>query len=198
MKTRQSSLEYLDIVSDALQIPMDSLLSAWRSGEDVVIPTSTELGVNGLYPSHGIFIHSGILRDYFIDNKGIEHTIRFPHKTSVISPGLNDLKVNSSGIEILTETLTEVEAKIWDFNFMREQAEQNPLLFRPIIAVMCEAMYIKQRNDVRFSACTAKQRYLLFLESFPGVVNQVPLKYISSYLKMTPETISRVRTEISK
>lgn len=194
---RDTSFKFLTTASEALQMPMDTFVKPWSEGEDVLIPANTHLGVDSLYPSHGLFIHSGIIRDYFIDDKGVEHTIQFAKKYSMIAPRLTNLKSNGD-IKILSETLTPVEARIWKLSFMRQQAEQNPTLFRSVISLVCEAGFIKQRNDIRLNACTAKERYLLFLDEFPGFVNQVPLKYISSYLKMTPETTSRIRTELSK
>lgn len=194
---RDTSLKYLAIASEALQIPMETFLSAWNEGEEVLIPANTHLGIDYSYPAHGIFIHSGIIRDYFIDGNGVEHTIQFAKKYGMIAPGLNNLKSNGD-IKILSETLTPVEGRIWKLSFMRRQAKQNPLLFRSVISLICEAGYVKQRNDIRLNACTAKERYLFFLDEFPGVVNQVPLMQVASFLNMTPETISRVRTELSK
>ena len=41
------------------------------------------------------------------------------------------------------------------------------------------------------------ERYLKLLESTPEILQCFPLKYIASYLEMTPETLSRVRKRIS-
>lgn len=41
-----------------------------------------------------------------------------------------------------------------------------------------------------------KERYLLLLNHRPDIIKKFPLKYIASYLEMTPETLSRVRNRI--
>lgn len=41
---------------------------------------------------------------------------------------------------------------------------------------------------------SAEMRYKRFLEVQPGLINRVSLKYIASYLNMTMETLSRVRS----
>lgn len=45
--------------------------------------------------------------------------------------------------------------------------------------------------------CGPDNKYLHLLEHQPNLLQQFPLKYIASYLGMTPETLSRVRKRIS-
>jgi hypothetical protein len=44
---------------------------------------------------------------------------------------------------------------------------------------------------------TAEERYLIFVEEFPQIVNQVPLHYIASHIGVTAEALSRIRKRIS-
>ena len=41
---------------------------------------------------------------------------------------------------------------------------------------------------------TAQDRYIKLVKRHPQLVLRAPLVYIASYLQMTPETLSRVRT----
>lgn len=41
---------------------------------------------------------------------------------------------------------------------------------------------------------TARERYNLLLSTQPEVIKRAPLSHIASYLLMTPETLSRVRS----
>ncbi|MGV3639893.1 MAG: Crp/Fnr family transcriptional regulator [Adhaeribacter sp.] len=45
---------------------------------------------------------------------------------------------------------------------------------------------------------SAHKKYSRFLETKPGLLNRIPLKYIASYLGMTLETLSRVRSRYRK
>lgn len=67
------------------------------------------------------------------------------------------------------------------------------ILYRKILE---ESLIISQvRADlVRFE--TAQDRYLKLCKLHPQVVLRAPLVYIASYLQMTPETLSRVRSAI--
>jgi len=42
----------------------------------------------------------------------------------------------------------------------------------------------------------AKERYLLFLAHYPGLVNRVPLSMLASYLGITSSSLSRIRRSV--
>ncbi len=42
----------------------------------------------------------------------------------------------------------------------------------------------------------AIDKYKFFLDEYPGLVNEIPLKYIASFLGINQETLSRVRNKI--
>lgn len=44
----------------------------------------------------------------------------------------------------------------------------------------------------------AKERYLDLLKRDPMLLKHVPLKYIASYLFITPQSLSRIRAELAK
>lgn len=47
-------------------------------------------------------------------------------------------------------------------------------------------------------AAQAKERYLALLADNPQLLHHVPLKYIASYLYITPQSLSRIRSELAK
>lgn len=65
------------------------------------------------------------------------------------------------------------------------------MMYRKILE---ESLIISQVHAdlVRFE--TAQNRYLRMCKLMPQVVMRAPLLYIASYLQMTPETLSRVRS----
>ena len=57
---------------------------------------------------------------------------------------------------------------------------------------------ILEVDSIRPSAtATPEEKYLQLLDQNPAIVQKFPLKFIASYLGMTPETLSRVRKKIS-
>ena len=50
-------------------------------------------------------------------------------------------------------------------------------------------------ND--FAIFTATERYKNLITGNPQIVQNVPMQYIASYLGIKPQSLSRIRTEIS-
>ena len=67
------------------------------------------------------------------------------------------------------------------------------MLFRKILE---ESLIISQQRADMLRFESAQDRYQKLVKSAPQLVLRAPLVYIASYLQMTPETLSRVRTAV--
>ena len=65
------------------------------------------------------------------------------------------------------------------------------ILFRKILE---EALILSQHHADMLRFETAQDRYQKLVKNQPQLILRAPLVYIASYLQMTPETLSRVRT----
>ena len=65
------------------------------------------------------------------------------------------------------------------------------ILYRKILE---ESLIISQQRADMLRFESAQDRYQKLVKSSPQLVLRAPLVYIASYLQMTPETLSRVRT----
>jgi CRP-like cAMP-binding protein len=54
----------------------------------------------------------------------------------------------------------------------------------------------KHYQQLQLLTYTATERYKLILQHQPFILQKVPLKYIASYLGVTPQSLSRIRTEL--
>jgi len=54
-----------------------------------------------------------------------------------------------------------------------------------------------QNQDYQNNRLSPEEKYALLLASKPQLIQKFPLKYIASYLGITPETLSRVRRKIT-
>jgi CRP-like cAMP-binding protein len=55
----------------------------------------------------------------------------------------------------------------------------------------------KSKRELSLLKYTAKERYLNLFEEHPKLLQNVPLKYLASYLGITPQGLSRIRKHIS-
>lgn len=67
------------------------------------------------------------------------------------------------------------------------------ILYRKILE---ESLIISQQRADMLRFESAQDRYQKLVKSCPQLVLRAPLVYIASYLQMTPETLSRVRTAV--
>lgn len=63
--------------------------------------------------------------------------------------------------------------------------------------LMIEYLYVeKLKREFSFLSETAEERYLKLLKEQPELFQAVPLKYIASYMGITPQALSRIRKRI--
>jgi CRP/FNR family transcriptional regulator, anaerobic regulatory protein len=57
-------------------------------------------------------------------------------------------------------------------------------------------LFLTERRLYLLRKQKAIDKYKFFLEEYPGLINEIPLKYIASFLGINGETLSRVRNKI--
>ncbi len=67
-----------------------------------------------------------------------------------------------------------------------------------IFKIYSQSLIISQRKADVLRFESAKERYLRTLKETPEIIRRAPLYYVASFLQMTPETLSRVRTQVSE
>ena len=95
------------------------------------------------------------------------------------------------------ETLTDT--KLWylthqDVMEMRVETVSGQEIGR----LIAETLFLKKfEREQELLTMTAEERYLNLLNKSPKVIQQIPLKYIVSYIGITPQALSRIRKRIS-
>jgi len=56
---------------------------------------------------------------------------------------------------------------------------------------------LKSKREQSLLNETSEQRYLNLFKDRPNLIKQIPLKYIASYIGITPQALSRIRKRIS-
>src|SRR5258706_422984 len=79
----------------------------------------------------------------------------------------------------------------------REEKELISAKFHPHLFLKNHFMQQQERIGQLFSS-TAEERYASFLETYPHLLNRVSQVQIASYLGVTPEFLSRIRSRMAK
>ncbi len=65
--------------------------------------------------------------------------------------------------------------------------------------IAAENLFIhKQAQQIELLTMTAEERYKQLLEKEPRILQRVPLKYVASFLGITPESLSRIRKQLKE
>lgn len=145
---------------------------------------------------HIAFVTGGCLRAYTVDRKGEEHIIQFAIEDWWIS----DLHSLLSG-EPATYNIDALEDS--DVLLLEKESREKMLSAVPrlerFFRLLQEANYVATHKRINESlSASAEERYLTFLKTYPALVERVPQSQIASYLGVTPQSLSRIRRELSE
>ena len=142
------------------------------------------------------FVNSGCLRQYTIDNKGAEHIIQFAIQDWWVS----DLHSYLSG-KPATDNIDALEnSEI----LLLEKSARDELLdacpkMEKFFRILIEANNVATHQRITDSLSTsAEERYLNFIKTYPKIFELVPQNQIASYLGITPQSLSRIRKELTQ
>ena len=145
---------------------------------------------------YAVFVSTGCLRNYVIDAKGKEHIVQFAPETWWLA--------DSTSLRDRTPSLYFIDA-IEDSSVLLIDGPAHADLVQNVGAYatafrngLQKHAAAKDERIVSNLSASAEERYLQFLETYPSIALRVPQTMLASYLGMTPETVSRIRKNLSR
>ncbi|HOZ51705.1 MAG TPA: cyclic nucleotide-binding domain-containing protein [Chitinophagaceae bacterium] len=124
-----------------------------------------------------------------------ERILEFFFPNSFFSSYTSFLTQSPSDVEI--QALTDIQVEIIHYNDL-QKAYQTSLLANQLGRIVAEHYYIwKTKREKDFLLKSATERYNELLAKRPELVQQIPVHMIAKYLGIKPESLSRIRKEIS-
>jgi CRP-like cAMP-binding protein len=141
-----------------------------------------------------IYVNSGCLMTYYTDRDGVDHVIQFA--TSGWWTG--DLHSLQRGVPSIysTRALTESEILLLPKVSLEILLAKHIKFERYFRIIFQNALVVSQQRIIHSYSSTAEERYVYFSEKYPNLEQYVPLKYIASYLGITPEFLSKIRRKL--
>lgn len=143
----------------------------------------------------GFKVISGCLKSYVIDDSGKEHIIQFAPEDWIISDmnAVYNKKPSSIFIDAVEDTeFIKMDAQNFeailnsDHNILKQNQQK---LIKNLISL--------NKRIIALLSSSAMDRYLEFVETYPTIVQRLPLKLIASYIGITPEYLSEIRRRIA-
>lgn len=142
-----------------------------------------------------IFVERGLLRSFTDDEEGGEHTMQFALEGWWISDMASFFSGEESKYNI--EALEESELLQLSKASMDEVMDSVPGMQRYFLDLMQNHIIALQRRITVTQSMTAEVRYLKLMERNPDLITRASQQHIASYLGITPETLSRIRKQVS-
>jgi CRP-like cAMP-binding protein len=139
------------------------------------------------------FVDTGIVR-FFIPNEANERTFAFIFDNELLSA--YDSFLTQTPACYCAETINHTI--LWSFTYydLLELYEKSPVS-NVIGRIACEQLYLKKaKRELSLLNDSAGERYLKIFSERPKLLQQIPLKYIASYIGVTPQALSRIRNRI--
>ena len=152
----------------------------WKSGERC----------NSLY-----FIQEGIFRLFFYTEKGDEITVHFTGARKFITD-IESINTHTPSA-VTCVAATDSDVVIIDHAAQKLFETAVPEWHQLVRKITEKALYDKIRTKDSLAHKESKEKYRLFIELFPEIVNHVKAGHIASYLGMSQYTLSHIKSEMA-
>lgn len=157
---------------------------------ELTLERNEYLNVEGSIDNNMYFIIEGSMRVFVIDEFE-EHTIRFGYRNSFLS-ALDSYITNQPSkfyIQALKKSKVKVLKKKAFHEFMISSEEKKQLW----ISLLENLVFQQLERELDLLTSSPLDRYKRVKKRSPQLFQEIPNKYIASYLRMTPETLSRLK-----
>ena len=148
------------------------------------------LKVKGSIDTNLYFILSGSLRMFIIDEYE-EHTIRFGYSKNLIAA--LDSYLSEKPSDLYIQAIKRTELKVISKKRFAALLANSDDLKSAWLLILEELIVQQMEREIDILTSSPIERYRRVLKRSPRLFQEIPNKYIASYLRMSPETLSRIK-----
>ena len=142
------------------------------------------------------FVNSGILRSFTINDNIIEHVLHFACEGWWIGDMYSLISQKPGNLFI--EVLEDAEVVLLSRKNQNELFTQIPKLERFFRILTENSLVAHQERLMDNLSLTAEERFDKFCKRYPTIIQRVPQKQIASYIGVTPEFFSKMKSRLLK
>lgn len=139
-----------------------------------------------------VFVEKGLLRSYTVDDKGAEHILQFALEGWWMGD-LYSFLTNEPSIYNI-DALEDCELLMITHPSWELLLKKLPVFERFFRIIIQNNLIATQRRLMGSLSETAEEKYNRLIQSNPDCLQRVPQHMIASYLGITRETLSRIRS----
>lgn len=143
-----------------------------------------------------VFVLEGCLRNYYLDDKGDEHILQF----SVEDWWTSDLYsfLTQTPATQFIDTLEDSVVALFDKEDLERLYREVPKFERFFRIMLQNAFIAQQQRILQNIGSNGEERYLAFRQKYPTLEQRLPQHQIASFLGITPEFLSKIRSKLAK
>ncbi len=186
---------YLKKLKDSSNSLDDKILKELEAGfADKTFTKGTYLLKPGQVCMSHLLIKDGLARKFYKHNdKEITSEIYFPDDVAISL----DSYIMQKPCEIYIEALTDLEVTVIDYRqFMTVKNSYPEVMQLDKLFIEYYAVWFEQKLR-EFQTLSASERYQNLLKKEPRIIQHLPVTIVASYLNISLETLSRIRSKIS-
>lgn len=139
------------------------------------------------------FVHKGCIRTYYITNQGQEKTRYIAFENSVATSIASFISQEKS-LEFVS-TLEDAELSVISHKDFYQLVYDTPQ-WEKFYRTLLETAYLFQHKKIEsLVTLSAKERYKRLMIETPGYIQRLSNKILASYLDITQETLSRIKSK---
>lgn len=141
------------------------------------------------------FVLAGCTKMFYLDDDGQEHIILF----SIEDWWTSDMGsfITQTPADFNIQCLENTELVMFSYDIIEELYAKIPKLERFFRQLIERAFVASQKRIIRNFALTAKDRYLYFRNQYPKIEQRIPQYMVASYLGITKEFLSKIKSQLS-
>jgi CRP-like cAMP-binding protein len=144
---------------------------------------------------HAAFVAKGCLRSYVVDTNGEEVILEFAPENWWI--GDRTFLTGGTTCEGFIDSIGRSDLLLFDQPSHQKMVEGLPTFAAMFRVAFQKYAAAKDRRIINAFSMSAEERYLDFVKTYPAIALRVPQRMLASYLGISPETLSRVRRNLS-
>lgn len=150
----------------------------------------------GEITKYGYLVRSGCLKSYTVDGAGKEHILQFAPESWMISD--LDSFTNQVPSMVFIEAIEESKVSLISRSDFGDFTGLEKETLIELAIKSRNNMIATNKRIIGLLSSPSEQRYIDFTETYPTLVQRLPLKLIAAYIGVTPEYLSDIRRKIAK
>ena len=133
----------------------------------------------------------GVMRGFVFDNEGNDITTHFYQDGDMVIGSY----IPNVNVSLSIEALVDCELSIADYSEIMECVNKDKQITEVITREFQKLNNQLQSRLVSLLNLNSVEKYELFLNEYPSLLNRIPHYYIANYLGITPTQLSRARRQ---